>query len=377
MTDFLIPAWPRVRSVTDELPRDWNPHQSLTLVTPFFREPRFAFERSARAVAALDYPPELLEVVWVVGERESGDQSLAYDVMERTRENNNIRFSWHSVTVSGVSPKGSALNAVFPHVDADVVGVVDAAVIPSPKEPKIAAYALKNGYDLVHAQKFAIPSASVTSRIRSAEGAVFHASQRHLQWALGVHVIMGSSIYADRATWELARPFREDGAEESYEWGQRFTDACVRVGFLPIPAEAAPVEEVVPALLQRARWKRGQLTVLRRTWPTLSRRARLLGAANVAAVLARASLPPLMLAAPVSRTARRAVAAAVVIEALRVMGAALSTEYGPQSDAVGWSLLLPWEFGVGSAAIYRALWEFARHDETWHSTRRPGDERRG
>ncbi|WP_079423381.1 glycosyltransferase [Streptomyces katrae] len=371
MTDILVPTWPLRPYAAAPPPPHWRPARRLTLLMPFHRETAATFARSARAVAALQYPAELLQVLWLVadGPEHAQEAERAEDARAAAGR---PELDWRILRLPGMSPKGTALNHAFPHADGEVVAVVDADVVPDPGQPAEAVWALEQGYALVQAEEVAEPGPRLTSRVKTAEDAVWHASVRGLARAADVHVVAGSSVYAWSATWDTLRPIRSDDVEESYHWSLRLMSQGASTGFLRRPSRVSSTDRTAAALRQRARWARGQLRAVVVNWPELSPRGRLLGAVTVGSLAARAAMPALLAAAAVSPRARKAAAAVVVADAACVLGARRSPEYRDRVDGLAWALVVPWHL-VGALAVYRAVWEWARGDRGWHSVRETAD----
>ncbi|MFE4176157.1 glycosyltransferase [Streptomyces sp. NPDC056909] len=372
MTDLLVPTWPVQPYAVDGPDPGRRPTRRLTLLMPFRGESAATFDRSARAVAALDYPPELLQVLWLVGDGPDGesDRRRAERAMADAGADT-TGIDWTLRRLPGMRPKGAALNHAFPLADGEVIAVVDADVVPAPGQPAEAVRALELGFGLVQAHEISEPGTGLVARARAAEDAVWHASVRGLARAAGVHVVAGSSVYAWAATWDLVRPVRSDDVEESYHWSLQLMDARVRTGFLPSPSLVSATDRPLAALRQRARWSRGQLRAVRVNWSGMTARGRLLGAVTVGGLAVRAALPALVVASALSPRARRLTAGLLLADAVCVLGARRTPEYRERTDAVGWALVVPWHL-FGSGAVYLALWELLRGDRGWHSVR--GDE---
>ncbi|KJY27385.1 glycosyltransferase [Streptomyces katrae] len=371
MTDILVPTWPLRPYAAAPPPPGWRPTRRLTLLMPFHRETAATLARSARAVAALDYPAELLQVLWLVADgpehaREAEQAEHARAAAGRPE------LDWRVLRLPGMRPKGAALNHAFPHAEGEIVAVVDADVVPDPGQPAEAVWALEHGHALVQAEEVGEPGQRLTSRVKTAEDTVWHASVRGLARAAGVHVVAGSSVYAWSATWDRVRPIRSDDVEESYHWSLRLMSEGASTGFLRRPSRVSSTDRPAAALRQRARWARGQLRAVVVSWPELSPRGRLLGAVTVGSMAARAAMPALLAAAVVSPRARKAAAAVVVADAACVLGARRSPEYRDRADGLAWALVVPWHL-VGALAVYRAVWEWARGDRGWHSVRETAD----
>ncbi|MET9426633.1 MULTISPECIES: glycosyltransferase family 2 protein [unclassified Streptomyces] len=367
MTDILVPTWPVIPYAADGLAPHWRPSRRLTLLMPFYRETEATLTRSAGAVAALDYPPELLQVLWLVEDGPDGDQDFERATRVRAAVDR-PDLDWRILRLPSMRPKGAALNHAFPYADGDVIAVVDADVVPGPRQPLEAVWALEQGYALVQAEEISERGHGLTARVRAAEDAVWHASVRGLARATGVHVVAGSSVYAWASTWDAVRPVREDDVEESYHWSLQLMSQGVRTGFLRTPSGVSSTEHAGAALRQRARWARGQLRAVAVNWPALSARGRVLGAVSVGSMAARAAMPVFLAASAVSPRARKVAAGLLVADALCVLGARRSPEYRERADGPAWALVVPWHL-VGSVAVYRALWEWARGDRGWHSVR--------
>lgn len=367
MTDILVPTWPVVPYAVDRLPSQWQPSRRLTLLMPFYRETEATLTRSARAVAALDYPPELLQVLWLVEDGPDGIQDLERATRVRAAVDR-PDLDWRILKLPSMRPKGAALNHAFPHADGEVIAIVDADVVPGPRQPAEAVWALEQGYALVQADEVSERGLRLTARLKAAEDAVWHASVRGLARAADVHVVAGSSVYAWASTWDQVRPIRADDVEESYHWSLQLMSQGARTGFLRTPSGVSSTENAGAALRQRARWARGQLRAVAVNWPTLSTRGRVLGAVTVGSMAARAAMPAFLAASVKSPRARKVAAGLLIADALCVWGARRSPEYRDRADGLGWALVVPWHL-VGSVAVYRALWEWARGDRGWHSVR--------
>ncbi|MEW2392090.1 glycosyltransferase [Streptomyces venezuelae] len=371
MTDILVPTWPVTPYAVDRLPSQWRPTRRLTLLMPFYRETEATLARSARAVAALEYPPELLQVLWLVEDGPDGTQDRERAARVRAAVNR-PDLDWEILGLPSMRPKGAALNHAFPHADGEVIAVVDADVVPGPGQPAEAVWALEQDYALVQADEVSERGTRLTARLRAAEDAVWQASVRGLARTAGVHVVAGSSVYAWASTWDRVRPIRSDDVEESYHWSLQLMSHGVRTGFLRTPSGVSSTESAGAALRQRARWTRGQLRAVAVNWPGLSPRGRVLGAVTVGSLVARAALPVAVAASTVSPRARKVTAGLLVADALCVLGARRSSEYRDRADGLAWALVVPWHL-VGSASVYRALWEWARGDRGWHSVRAVSD----
>ncbi|GAA4785532.1 glycosyltransferase [Streptomyces ziwulingensis] len=371
MTDLLVPTAPLHPYAVPDVPPGWRPTRRLTLLMPLYRESAATFERSARAVAALDYPDGLLQVLWLVEAGSAGhrDAALASTAMEAHRRPGQ---DWRLLRLPDMSPKGAALNHAFPYADGEVIGIVDADVVPAPGQPAEAVLALERGNALVQAEEISEPGAGAASRAKAAEDAVWHASVRGLKRLAGVHVVAGSSVYAWTATWDLVRPVRSDDVEESYHWSLRLMSAGVPTGFLSAASRVSATESPAAALRQRARWTRGQLRAVAVNWPGLSARGRLLGAVTVCSLAARAALPVLCAGAVVAPVLRPAALALLLADTACVLGAWRDPGYRGRTDAVGWALVVPWHL-LGSLSVYLALYEWLRGDRSWHSVRAGGE----
>ncbi|NEE49642.1 glycosyl transferase family 2, partial [Streptomyces sp. SID8455] len=75
--DLLVPTRPLEPYAVEGAEPGRRPTRRLTVLTPLYRESAATFERSARAVAALEYPDELLQVLWLVEAGGAGDQDAA------------------------------------------------------------------------------------------------------------------------------------------------------------------------------------------------------------------------------------------------------------------------------------------------------------
>lgn len=367
MTDLLVPTRPLEPYAVQGVEPGRRPTRRLTVLTPLYRESAATFERSARAVAALEYPDELLQVLWLVEAGGAGDQDAARAgaAMAAYRR---AGLDWRLLRLPDMSPKGAALNHAFPYAEGEVIAILDADVVPAPGQAAEAVLALEQGNALVQAEEISEPGAGLAARAKAGEDAVWHASVRGLKRLADVHVVAGSSVYAWASTWDLVRPVRSDDVEESYHWSLRLMGAGVATGFLASPSRVSATERPAAALRQRARWTRGQLRAVAVSWAGLPPRGRLLGAVTVGSLAARAALPLVCGGAVAVRALRPAALALVLADAACVLGARREAAYRRRTDAVGWALVVPWHM-VGSLAVYLALYEWARGQRGWHSVR--------
>ncbi|MGW3435929.1 glycosyltransferase [Streptomyces bacillaris] len=367
MTDLLVPTRPLHPHAVAGVPPGRRPTRRLTVLTPLYRESAATFERSARAIAALDYPDELLQVLWLVEAGAAGDRDAARAgaAMAAYRR---AGLDWRLLRLPGMSPKGAALNHAFPYAEGEVIAILDADVVPDPGQAAEAVHALEQGHALVQAEEFSEPGTGLTARAKAGEDAVWHASVRGLKRLAGVHVVAGSSVYAWAATWDLVRPVRADDVEESYHWSLRLMGAGVETGFLASPSRVSATERPAAALRQRARWTRGQLRAVAVSWRGLPTRGRLLGAVTVGSLAARAALPVVCAGAVAVRRLRPAALALLLADAACVLGARRDPAYRQRTDTTGWALVVPWHM-VGAFAVYLALYEWARGERGWHSVR--------
>ncbi|MFW3459520.1 glycosyltransferase family 2 protein [Streptomyces microflavus] len=358
MTDLLVPTRPLEPYAVQGVEPGRRPTRRLTVLTPLYRESAATFERSARAVAALEYPDELLQVLWLVEAGGAGDQDAARAgaAMAAYRR---AGLDWRLLRLPDMSPKGAALNHAFPYAEGEVIAILDADVVPAPGQAAEAVLALERGNALVQAEEVSEPGTGLAARAKAGEDAVWHASVRGLKRLAGVHVVAGSSVYAWASTWDLVRPVRSDDVEESYHWSLRLMGAGVETGFLASPSRVSATERPAAALRQRARWTRGQLRAVAVSWAGLPPRGRLLGAVTVGSLAARAALPLVCGGAVAVRALRPAALALVLADAACVLGARREAAYRQRTDAVGWALVVPWHM-LGSLAVYLALYEWAR-----------------
>ncbi|MFB8106042.1 MULTISPECIES: glycosyltransferase family 2 protein [Streptomyces] len=370
MTDLLVPTRPLHPYAVHGVPPGWRPTRRLTVLTPLYRESAATFERSARAVAALDYPDELLQVLWLVEAGGAGDEDAARAdaAMAAYRR---AGLDWRLVRLPEMSPKGAALNHAFPYAGGEVIAVLDADVVPAPGQAAEAVLALERGHALVQAEEISEPGAGLAARAKAGEDAVWHASVRGLKRLAGVHVVAGSSVYAWASTWDLVRPVRSDDVEESYHWSLELMGAGVATGFLASASRVSATERPAAALRQRARWTRGQLRAVAVNWRGLPPRGRLLGAVTVGSLAVRAALPVVCAGAFAVRALRPAALLLVLADTACVLGARRDADYRRRTDTAGWVLVVPWHL-LGSVAVYLALYEWARGRRGWHSVRDDG-----
>ncbi|GAA0975007.1 hypothetical protein GCM10009555_032230 [Acrocarpospora macrocephala] len=367
MVDMLMPSWPRTPYGGENIPEGWRPRQSVTIFTCFYREPIQAFERSAQGQQRLSYPCDLLELVWVVSSEQEQDVKHAESMIRRYNQDG--RLNWHLKVLPSVSPKGHALNQVFDLSEAEVIGILDADVVPGPDQLREAVFALEvEGYDLVQAAEVSAGGAGLFSQIRALEDSTWCSSQRGLNRWLGVHVVEGSSVYGRRTTWNSARPFLDTGAEESYEWGLRFIEQGFKLGFVRTASRESPGTNVRLAIMQRSRWSRGELQRLISNRNRLSGRARRLAWMALVSIATRLLIPILLVLSPFALSATVLLSVLLLAELTRLLCTASDPLVRAHSSLRAWLLLIPWEV-LASASLFKAIADLAKGNNIWYSVR--------
>lgn len=229
------------------------------------RDEEDCIERNVRAVAALDYPRERLQLLYVFDR----GRDATPDVLARLKE----RYPIEVHENRGEPSKAGALNwALDTLVRGDVVAVYDADTMPEPTNARRAvgwlladpAVALVNGRRRVRE-----PGHDLLSRLVSIE---YHALYRIEHYGRpvsgGVALFYGSNGFFRREALEGLGGFDARMLVEDIDCGFRILEAGHRVVYDPHVEET---EEAPPTLRawwrQRMRWARGWIQVCGRHLP--------------------------------------------------------------------------------------------------------------
>lgn len=366
MAGLLVPTYPRAKiSATAAVEESSLPRVSI--IVAFYRESAATFQRCADGLAALDYPSELLDVVWVIARADPDAAGHARDAMARAGAT-----TWRVLEADSVSPRAVALNAGLAVARGEIVGLLDADAVPEALQVRKAVAALQSGrWDAVESPQFAElgPGRWLAGLIRAEEAAWF-ASMQWMDWLAGTHMLAGSSIYFSRKIYDAVGPFAGPWGEEPVDWSFRFANLGFRAGVLDSISRGMPFRNPWAGLLQRRRWLKGQTECCMRGIRSLSRgRAFLLAAIVMASNLAVLLVLPAVLFSPLSRAAAIVVAAIVGFELLRI--AVTFAGRGEWCESVpkrGWLLLLPWEL-TASIGYWLGLIDLCTGRKAWDQAR--------
>lgn len=368
MTGLLTPVTHKLRFAAVDPPPEDGAFPRVTVVVPFYRESRTAFERSAAGLLAIRYPGELLTVLWLVDSARERDIAVAREVLAEHATAFGGR--WLLRVLPTIRPKGRALNTILDEVTDDVVAFYDADTVPDPDQLGQAAMLLsRRGYDIVEASENARGDHSLLGRTLTAQYAVFTCAMHFLQQRLGMHFLPGSSVYFRRSTLAEVGPFRTDGAEENFDWSIRAAAHPLRTGFLASSSDAIPTPDLPAALRQRTRWRAGQLVACRRAWQNpLPPKAKVAVAVTLASLAAELALAPLALWSLLRPRGSRPFVVLLAVDAARIAVASRAGHWRARRIRHGWLLLLPFEL-LNSVASWRAVVEIATGRQAWHSVR--------
>lgn len=365
------------RPQTFEAPHHDPP--AYTVMGPLRREAG-RVETWLRAVEALKYPRDRLQVLLVVEEDDAPTRAAARQACARRGSP-----AWLRVVVvppGGPRTKPRALTHALGQATGELVVVYDAEDAPDPDQLRAAAARfLRAGPDLACLQarlEIRPASGGTRERLMAAEYDLWHGAVLPGLARLGAPVPLGGTSNHLRAD-ALRRLGGWDAANlaEDADLGLRLARAGLRTDVLA----SVTVEDGTPPGLaawtrQRARWSGG----FAQTWWAAVRTRRLGGArfaltahGVVAGSLVLQLTTPLLAGvalAGAGRTRRVALATAGVSVLART-GALVAAGRGRPWP--GWAALLaPAYLVLEGAAAWRGMWDLVRRPGHWHLTAHPG-----
>ncbi|CAM3578119.1 glycosyltransferase family 2 protein [Kibdelosporangium persicum] len=365
MTGFLLPVaqLPPPRDLPADL--DLVP---VTLLVPFYRETADVFTRAGAWLPTLDYPGELLTVLWLVDDRRPADLAIARAAAAIASPGFAGRLEVRPVP--SLTPKAVAINHVVPGIPDEIVGIYDADSVPAADQVRRAVCALTvDGHDAVDCLEFSGIAPGAVNQATLASASSFFAGMTFANQVFGVHMLLGSSVYFRRDAFTRVGNLPEQGVEEFYDWSLRAAENGLRIGQVRSYTYGLPTGRVRGAVAQRTRWLRGQLEIGLRTLGTARRGpGRRTAALFTASILAQMLAGPLLAAAVVSKRARPVAAGMLVVELMRIRRLAQMPQWRGVVSPYGWFLLLPFEL-VESVSAWRGTVELIRGIDTWHSVR--------
>ena len=242
---------------------------SFSILIPVYKEANVVAQ-SVRAMAALDYPPKLVEVIYLV----EADDPDTFDALSKCRHLGEFRI----VTVPSAPPrtKPKALNYGLGYASGDIITVFDAEDIPAPQQLNIVVDTFAASPENV---------AVLQAELRAYNNnSGWIASQFSLEYAMQFLVWMP---FIAKLNWPLnlggtsnhfrAEILRQVGAWDPYnvtedaDLGLRLAAKGYIARMIPtFTLEEAPVH-LTQWIRQRSRWIKGHLT----TWLVHMRHSRL------------------------------------------------------------------------------------------------------
>lgn len=375
-----LPSAEPVTQTTSKLPK-------VTLLVPLFHEPEAA-PMIVRAIAALDYPPELLDVKFIL---ETGDEATcaAFQSLKLPP------FADVLIAPAG-SPqtKPRALNFAVEFADGEIIGIYDAEDQPAPDQVRqiVAQFAVE-APDVACIQArlgYYNTSENWLTRCFEIEYASWFDVMLPGLTRLGCPLPLGgTSLFIRREVLEEVGGWDSHNVTEDADLGMMLA----RAGLKTALSKSITLEEASSTPLgwvkQRSRWLKGYLA----TWMTHMRRPvalwRSLGTAGfigfhailLSAATGYLALPLLWLAAicpgcfgaDMSPSVSMALTAASITSLACLPALALAAISGLRRreglSSWPWIFALPIYWVLGAAAAYIAVWELFRAPTKWRKTR--------
>lgn len=362
---FLRPAPPPPPLAGSDLP-------TVTALVPLFREASI-FPDLAAALARLDYPAHLLEVIILL---EEGDTATIAAARATAPPH------WRIVVVPPGRPqtKPRACNVGLALASGDLVVVFDGEDRPDPGQARLAAAALAADPRLAVVQArlgcdHAGPGSPIVARLWALEYAALFGAILPLLSRLGLPFPLGGT-----SNWFRASALRQAGGWDAHNVTED-ADLGVRLARLGWRSstidsttwEEAPVR-VGAWLRQRARWFKGFAVTAIVHAREPRRTMRELGAAGTIALLAQLPVALLCAAAhPLGVALALGGDLSGPLAALLLLGycaaAALHAAAAPRAGLPVWlALLLPFYWLLHWAALLLALSDLARDPAHWRKT---------
>jgi cellulose synthase/poly-beta-1,6-N-acetylglucosamine synthase-like glycosyltransferase len=342
---------------------------TVTALIPLFREANI-FPDLAAALARLDYPAHLLEVIILL---EDGDaETIA--VARATAP-----AHWRIVVVPPGSPrtKPRACNVGLALASGDVIVVFDGEDRPDPGQARLAAAALAAdpGLAVVQARLGCDHAGPILARLWALEYAALFGAVLPLLSRLGLPFLLGGT-----SNWFRADALRAAGGWDAHnvtedaDLGVRFARLGWRSATIDSTTwEEAPVR-VGAWLRQRARWFKGFAVTAIVHAREPRRTMREIGPAGTLALLTQLPVPLLCAAAhPLGVALALGGDLSGPLAALLLLGyfaaVALHAAAAPRAGLPPWlALLLPVYWLLHWAALLLALYDLARDPAHWRKT---------
>jgi hypothetical protein len=362
---FLRPPPPAPPLADADLP-------TVTVLVPLFREASI-FPDLAAALARLDYPAHLLEVIILL---EAGDAATI------AAARSTAPAHWRIVVVPPGRPqtKPRACNVGLALASGELVVVFDGEDRPDPGQARLAAAALAADPRLAVVQArlgcdHAGPGSTIVARLWALEYAALFGAILPLLSRVGLPFLLGGT-----SNWFRASALRAAGGWDAHnvtedaDLGVRLARMGWRSGTIDSTTwEEAPVR-VGAWLRQRARWFKGFAVTAIVHAREPRRTMRELGAPGFIALLAQLPVALLCAAAhPLGLIVGAAGDPSGPLAALLLLGylsaVALHAAAAPRAGLPVWlALLLPFYWLLHWAALLLALSDLARDPAHWRKT---------
>ena len=361
---FLRPPPPAPPLTGSDLP-------TATVLVPLFREASI-FPDLAAALARLDYPAHLLEVIILLEEGDAATIAAARSTAPA---------HWRIVVVPPGRPqtKPRACNVGLALASGDLVVVFDGEDRPEPGQARLAAAALAADPRLAVVQArlgcdHAGPGSPIVARLWALEYAALFGAILPLLSRLGLPFLLGGT-----SNWFRASALRAAGGWDAHnvtedaDLGVRLARMGWRSGTIDSTTwEEAPVR-VGAWLRQRARWFKGFAVTAIVHARDPRRTMRELGAPGLIALSAQLPVALLCAAAHPLGLIGAAGDPSGPLAALLLLGylsaAALHAAAAPRAGLPVWlALLLPFYWLLHWAALLLALSDLARDPAHWRKT---------
>ena len=234
----------------------------VTILVPAHNE-AIVIARTVRSLLALDYPPELLDIL-VIDDASTDATPAILD--ELAAENRRVRVL-HRVPPEGGRGKSAALNAAYKLTDSEYIAVYDAD-----NQPEANALKLLMAHMVRHPKLGAAlgmfrtgnKNRNLLTRCINIEGLSFQWILQAGRWQLlKVATLPGTNFVMRRSLLEQLDGWDEEALTEDSELSIRIYQAGFQIAFVPysVTWEQEP-ENLRVWLKQRTRWVRGNNYVI-------------------------------------------------------------------------------------------------------------------
>jgi cellulose synthase/poly-beta-1,6-N-acetylglucosamine synthase-like glycosyltransferase len=366
---------------------DYKKLPQVSILVPLLREEAVA-QRLLEALAAMDYPPALLDIKLVL----EAEDAITRAAIERAELPPTIEVV--TVPPDGLKTKPRAMNYALPFCRGDIVGVYDAEDRPDPGQIRAVVQHLADAPPEVACVQgyldFYNSGRNWLSRCFTLEYAIWFRVVLHGVQRLGIPIPLGgTTVFFRRNVLEKIGAWDAHNVTEDADLGMRLARFGYRCEMLSSTTWEEANCRVLSWIRQRSRWLKGYAI----TWATHMRRPgelwRDLGPRGflgfqvlfLGAITSYLALPLfwviwtsaagfglafwstfpswLMLSFLGSMVAGQAVMLAAAVIAARDAG---------RPGLVRWVLALPFYWPLGAVAAYRAIGEIFSRPSYWHKT---------